>query len=242
MQFVWFYAPSRDGIELKLSMRSVQKNFAGEAKFLLICDDKDRPRWYRGPSVHCPIVERNRKEAPALHPFRDTQHKIMVAASSSEVDDQFVWIMDDVFLLNPTTIEDLETPRFDPWYRVNKKRDWHRCIAMSFDALRSRGYPTLQYGTHLPHVFEKHKLQEMFVEFDFPKSLTLFEVVYGNRYRENAIVYSPFLHRLQRPETIARLDEISESSHVLNYVGNVFRKTMQDWLQKRFNEPTSYEA
>lgn len=239
-QFVWFWVSVPDGgEELKHSMRSVLKHFQGEVKTTVI---GDKPSWYTGHHIPCPRIPRNRKERSDTHPFRDTQSKIVVAANHSEIDDQFIWIMDDVYLIRPTTLDDLMQPRFDPWYRENRRREWHRCISATFTALKQRGYPALQFGTHLPIPFEKEKLLQMFVEFDFPKRMLLFEILYGNRFKEGHIPHPPFLHRLQRPQTVDQLNKAAEVSNVLNYVSSCWRTTMRLWIQSRFPDRASHEA
>lgn len=240
MQFVWFWIPTPDnGEELRHSMRSVVKHFQGEVKTTVI---GDKPFWYCGHHIPCPMILRNRRERSESQPFRDTQHKITIAANHPEIDEQFIWIADDTYLIRPTSFEDLVTPRFDPWYRERNRSEWHRNISLTFRALKERGYPALQYGTHLPHLFEKPKLLEMFAEFDFPRRMLLFEILYSNRFREYSIPYPPFLHRLQRPQTIDQLNAAAEVSNVLNYVSTCWRTTMKQWIESRFSEPASHEA
>lgn len=235
LQFVWFYVPAPDnGMELRLSMASVARHFTGIPKFVVI---GERPSWYDGHFIPLPRKTIREVENFDVLPFRDTQNKLVHAVSSSEVDQKFCWIMDDVFLLKPTSIEDLETPRIDPWYRAGT-REWHRRIGDTFGALKNNGYTTHQYATHLPHVFEKPKLQQMFDEFDYPNRLLIFENLYGNMFRKDPIPYTGFLRRLLRlsaGSSAARmvlLDGIQEN--VLNYQATVWNKVMSDWMQERF--------
>lgn len=239
MQFVWFWVPTPDdGKELRYSMRSVVKHFQGEAKMTVI---GDRPSWYCGHHIPCPLVPRNRRERSETHPFRDTQNKIVVAANHPEIDDQFIWLADDTYLIRPCSFDDLNTPRFDPWYREGSRGEWHQRISETFIALRERGYSTLQYGTHLPISFAKSKLLEMFLEFDFPRRMLLFEILYSNRFKENAIPHPPFLHRLQDPQTTEQLDAAAEVSNVLNYVSHCWRTTMKEWIESRFPDAAGHE-
>lgn len=239
MQFVWFYVPGPDnGLELRLSIRSVMQHFQGHVHCTLI---GDRPLWYTGHHIPVARVGKRKGERSDTLPFRDTQNKIVIAATHSEIQDEFCWIMDDVFFLQPVTEEQLKQPRFDPWYRMSTKNQWHRLIRATAEALRFNGFPSLQYATHLPHVFEKQKLLQMFDEFDFPNRMLLFEILYGNRFREGAIPHPPFLHRLQRPETRQQLDKAAADSHILNYVGSCWRTTMKGWLQQQLSQPSPHE-
>lgn len=231
MQFVYFYVQAPDhGEELRLSIASVRRNFVGTPKFLVI---GEKPIWYDGPYI--PLKKFvGIHDSPARMPFRDTQHKIIVCANSDLVDEEFVWIMDDCFMLKPTTIEELRVPRHDPWYRVNTKSVWHQLIRITFAALKKNGKSNLQYGTHLAHVFRKTNLQAMFQKYDFPQQLLLFEILYANTIHapETAIPYTGFLRRLLRPVPRQQLDGITEN--MLNYQSKVWNPVMKLWLQQRF--------
>ena len=241
-QFVYLNVIGPDnGEELRLSMASVRKNFTGTPSFTVIGEKTD---WYNGHHIPASRLTKMR-ELPGRIAFRDTQAKIMLAASHPEIDEEFVWMMDDQFFLKPTSIEDLRVFRYDPWYRVNSKREWHRLIKLTFGALAANGRGNFQAGTHLPHVFEKAKLQQMFAEYGFPNNLYLFEILYENHWQLDrtpipyggnwqGVQYPQFLRRLLRPLTIRQLNEID--ANVLNYQSNVWRPTMRDWLRGQFTE------
>lgn len=239
MQFVWFYVPGPDnGFELKHSIRSVVQNFSGSAEIVVI---GDRPKWYVGHFISCEKIKPARRASPEKSAFLDTQHKIVVSASHAEIDSEFVWMMDDQFILKPTTIEDLKTPREDPWYRGTSHREWHKLISATFSATKQKGKTAIQYGTHLPHHFEKVNLTELFQVYDYPKNLYLFEILYGNHFRLNPIPYVGFLKRLlKRPKSVNMLDEISE--HVLNYQAPCYGNIIKEWLEAKFPVATAEEA
>ena len=241
-QFVFLNILGPDnGEELRLSMASVRKNFTGTPSFTVI---GEKPDWYSGH--HIPVNRLTKmRELPGRIAFRDTQAKIMLAASHPEIDEEFVWMMDDQFFLKPTSIEDLRVFRYDPWYRVNSKREWHRLIKLTFGALAANGRGNFQAGTHLPHVFEKAKLQQMFAEYGFPNNLYLFEILYENHWQLDrtpipyggnwqGVQYPQFLRRLLRPLMIRQLNEID--ANVLNYQSNVWKAPMRDWLRGQFTE------
>jgi len=241
-QFVYLNIVGPDnGEELRLSMASVRKNFIGDPEFTVI---GEKPSWYDGHYIPANRLTKMR-ELPGRMAFRDTQAKIMHAASHPEIDEEFVWMMDDQFFLKSTSLEDLKVFRYDPWYRTNSKREWHRLIKMTFGALAANGRGNFQAGTHLPHVFEKEKLRQMFDEYGFPNNLYLFEILYENHWQLDrtpipyggnwqGIQYPQFLKRLLRPLMIRQLNEID--ANVLNYQSNVWRPTMRDWLRGQFTE------
>lgn len=232
-QFVFFYVPGPDnGLELQLSIRSVQRNFAGTAEITVV---GNKPSWYKGHFIDVPQNLRCR-EALSRRPFRDTQNKLVHCLHSPEISDSFVWIMDDCYLMKPTSLEDLSVHRFDPWYRINTKTVWHQLIRITFAALSKHGKSNLQYGTHLPHVFTKEKLAEMFVTYDYPQQLLLFEILYGNHVHnaEQAVPYTGFLTRLLSRSSVKQLEAID--CNVLNYQSRVWNSTMREWLLEKFPE------
>lgn len=239
MRFLWFWVNTPDGgLELKHSIRSVCRHFQGECSVTVL---GDRPKWYTGHHIHVPRRQTGNDRYAVRVPWWDTHGKIQTAAAHDELPEEFCWIMDDVFFLRDVTETDLRTPRHDPWYRHAAKREWHRLIAATHRALQEKGYPALQYGTHLPHVFEKQKLQQMFDEFDFPKRLLLFEILYGNRFHSDPQPYTGFLKRLLHPVSVRVLDTIPDQAYVLNYVSRVWRGAMQRWIMQRFSVPSPYE-
>lgn len=247
MQFLWFYVPGPDnGNELRYSIRSVVENFQGEAKITVI---GERPNWYSGHFIQCPQnVKRAKRERDA---FLDTQHKIVVASQHPEIEDEFVWIMDDVYILQPVTIDDLKIPRHDPWYKVKSAKLWHRLIAETFKALQKHGKTNHQYGTHLPHHIEKQRLIDLFQLYDYPKNLYLWEILYGNHYRSDpcpygstwqGVQYPQFLKRLlRRPRKIKELHDVTAGAFVLNYQSACYGKIMQAFLESKFPTKTEFE-
>ena len=237
--FLYFYIPGPDnGEELKLSIRSIEKYVDPKAHVTVL---GDRPRWYTGHHIHCPSVRHARGDPVNRTPFRDTHAKIMVAARHTEIPERFCWIMDDTYFLRPTTLEDLSIGRDDQWWKPPRGgSEWHRLISRTHSALKAKGYPTKQYGTHLPHVFEKPKLLQMFEEFNFGNNLLLFEVLYGNRWYVSDTTYVGFLKRWLTVPNATQLNGMEE--HVLNYVSSVWRTTMKNWLHEKFPDRSRFEA
>lgn len=232
MQFVWFYITGPDnGFELRKSILSVQRNVPGNHKITVI---GEKPAWYEGHHIPVPAV---RMRVPTGHlPFRDTQNKLVYAVHSSEVDDSFIWMMDDVYFLKTTAVEEICRPINDPWYRVNTKTIWHQLIRITFAALQKQGRMNLQFATHLPHFFEKEKLREMFRVYDYPKTLLIFENLYRNHFeiQSDVIPYTGFLRRLLVPMSTGSLHEIGEN--VLNYQSKCYTPQMKAFLEQKFPE------
>lgn len=235
--FVYLYVHGPDaGIELQFSIISIKKNFPGAARITII---GDKPSWYDGHHVPSPRV-RSSRDRDARMPWRDTQHKIMLAANCDEIDEKFVWIMDDAFMLKPTTVAQMEQPHYDPWYTVNMKSIWHQLIRASFLELERRGKTTLQMGTHLPHVFRKKNLKEMFAEYNFPHQLLLFDVLYSNHFpgSKSPVPYAGTWDGKTHPSFLKRFiskakrsDLEAMDANFMNYASKCWTPTMRSWLE-----------
>jgi len=97
IQFVWpYWHGGANGDEIRWSVRSVEKHFIGEAKITII---GDRPPWYHGH--HIP-----KRRVPPATPnrcYRDMLSKVWMMATHAEIDDEFVWMMDDIYLIKQCT-------------------------------------------------------------------------------------------------------------------------------------------
>jgi hypothetical protein len=94
----------------------------------------------------------------------------------------------------------------------------------------------LQYATHLPHLFEKEKLREMFALYEYPKTLLLFENLYRNHFEDpsKSVPYTGFLRRLLVPMPVNGLHAIDEN--VLNYQSKCYTPQMKNFLEQKFPE------
>ena len=243
-QFVWFYVTGPDnGKELNLSIRSVQKNFLGIPQITVI---GTKPSWYDGHYI--PMKQYSGiKDVKGNMPFRDTQHKLVscVADECAEIDEEFVWIMDDTYMMKPTTIEEMRVQRYDPWYKPLNRSTWHRLIGETFSILRKNGFSTLQYGTHLPHVFTKTNLRDMFERYNYPGNLYLFEVLYGNTFGKpdeslpyagfwEGVEYPAFLSRHLRPVKLAQLDSLN--ANFVNHSAVCWNTVLKRWIEQKLAE------
>lgn len=247
MHFVWLHIHAADdSVELKYSIRSVYKYFQGDVKVTLI---GDRPNWYRGH--HIPVTQIFRRANRKLDSTVDQANKMIVAATHPEISEEFLWCMDDFILLKPVTVADLRVVRYDPWWQKNNKSQWHKLISTTFDALKAKGRPNYQTGTHLPHMFEKHKLVELFSIYNYPKALTLFEILYTNHYAKEFIPYGSvwegveypyFIRRmLTRPVKAADIDAVASGVFSFNWQANAYCNILRDWLESNFASASEVE-
>jgi hypothetical protein len=242
MYFIYFWIPSKDdGLELRHSLRSLEQNFVGEFDVTII---GDKPQWYTGRHIH----RRRVISAPGnLHAYRDTQAKLMEAIANSQIPDEFCWIADDNFLLRPVDAEHLRVARYDPYYVAPSvgsiTSGWKGLIKRTMKALADQGYPQKQFATHLPQVVEKSALSLVLKQFDYPKNLYLWEVLYGNCRHADPQSYQGFLLRIQQRMTkYAMMQEMTQKGFsVLNYTANVYNQSLVHCLTTLFPEASRFE-
>lgn len=229
-QFVWMHKHAvNNSEELRMSIWSVLR-FVDENAHITIVGD--RPKWYRGhhiPPFGKPVIDRISRM-----PYRNTQAKMLHICASTEIDERFVWMMDDQIFMQPTSVSQIAVPRYDPWYKKNRNNEWNKILYETFTVLSSLGKPNIQYATHLPHVFEKSKMLESLRLSGAPKRLTTFENMYGNFWYSDPEPYTGFLLRLKDE---AQASEIKTSNcHVLNYYetawGEKIRSAIRDLIVK----------
>lgn len=235
LQFVWpYWHGGAQGDELRWSMRSVQKFYAGQASLLLI---GDKPDWYTGPYLPQARVP---KHTPNRG-FRDMLAKVRTMAHHEATASQFVWMMDDIYFVKPFDLEALETPRADRW-RANDGNGWGRRKNNTMRVLAERGFTTHDYATHLPHVVEKEKLAKLFTDFELDQNTLLWEVLYGNVFRRDPQPPRPFLARTWKPLSAEEYAALTQRSVVVNNTNDAWCAGLREYLMGLLPESCSVET
>ncbi len=235
MQFVWpYWDGGAQADELRWSIRSVETFFQGKAKITII---GDKPDWYHGHVI-------NKKRVPHTKPnraFRDMLGKVFYIATHAEIDSECVWMMDDIYFLKPFTLDDIKTPRAEPW-RPDESNSWQKRKTASMEALVARGLTQHDYATHLPHWLEKDKLRAMFDDFNLHEHTMLWEVLYGNVYRGTPQRTRPFFARFQHQADKETYKRLTANTTVINNTEPAWCDGLHDFLAELLPTPSSVEA
>jgi hypothetical protein len=233
-QFVWpYWHGGANGDEIRFSVRSVETFFDGPVKCTIV---GDRPPWYHGHVIHQPRIP-----LTSNHGFRDMLAKMWTMATHPEIDSEFVWMMDDIYLLRPVTWDDLDTPRAYPW-REDLSNSWQRRKSNTMRMLRERGRSNHDYATHLPHTVEKAKLRQVYDEYDMRQNCVLWEVVYGNTFRGRPYSVHPFFARIMQNYTTEQLEQVTAGASVLNHLATCWTPAMRAFLENRLPIATQSES
>ena len=146
-----FLASQAKGLELLYALRCIEKNI-GECPIIIIGDKPD----FVSNKVQC-IAHTPESENPQI----DCVHKIMMAIASDLVPEEFVWLNDDIFVVNPTLAQELHVLNANGLLEETKqsvtgvyKENKDTTLAI----LQELGASTFDYDTHTPMVFQKNVL------------------------------------------------------------------------------------
>jgi hypothetical protein len=233
-QFVWpYWAGGAQGDELRWSIRSVETFFQGLAKITII---GDKPEWYHGH-----VIIKKRVSHRPHRAFRDMLSKVFYIATHAEIDTECVWMMDDIYFLKPFTLDDIKTPRAEPW-RLDEGNSWQKRKTESMQALAARGLPQHDYATHMPHWLEKEKLRILFDDFNLHEHTMLWEVLYGNLYRDSPQRTRPFFARFQHQADKETFRRLTARATIINNTEPAWCDGLHDFLAELLSSPASVEG
>jgi hypothetical protein len=227
--FCWIYwAGEQESDEIRWSIRSVERNYAGTARITII---GDRPSWYDG---HC--IEQPRVGPQPFRRYRDTLSKIRTMIDSEEIRGTIVWCMDDCYFLKQGfTLADLR----GPWKTFRSKfkgsDDWCKVNRATEAAVRNAGLPYHAYVTHMPQIVDREKLKWCFANFDFLKLPLAWETLYGCKFAPDAESYESRLIRVnRRGVTVKDCEKAKAQKVVLNHHHGSWSNELAQWLRDEF--------
>ena len=225
MDFVWpYYAADSHGPELELSVSSVVKHYEGEHRLFVIGDD---PGNMVHDVTHIPVPRVTSKKHRA---FRDTFNKALIATGHADIDDDFVWIADDVFFVGPVTEEQLRTGMSDNAKSLKRlltwvpSNEWLKLKKKTLLELNSRGMTDLKdFDTHAPMVINGHKLLKLASEYNMPGNVFLWQTLYGNTYVQNSVdTHVAKYTRITRPMTMERMIPMLTGKSIVNFTNSAW--------------------
>lgn len=237
LQFVWpYWEGAAEGDELRWSIRSVEAFFDGKAKITLI---GDKPDWYTGHVIR-------KKRVPPSKPhqcFRDMLSKVWFMASHAEIDAEFVWMMDDIYFCRSFSVEDVMTPRAEP-FRPSDLNKWQLIKQRTVQALTDRGRTNHDYATHAPHYAEKDKLRAIFDEFDLhqDRNVLTWEILYGNTYRGTPQRVSPWFVRFNEAADLQTIQRRLTRATCFNHAAGCWNADMRGYLERLLPDPSTGET
>ena len=231
MDFVYpYYAAGARGNELQFSTASVKQHFKGEAKITLI---GDCPKWWKGQYIPVPRVRKQVHRG-----FKDTLNKLVIACKTKLVGPQFVWMMDDVFFVKQTSLDQIKAPLcMGAWTRrrlktYSPKSEWLKLKKKTLSKVNKTEALAYDYATHLPQFVEKKKVLDLVGKHNLFRDMHLWEILYGNKYRKKPRNTRSFFYRFTDPTPQDVLELKFKSVHVVNSGNRSWDRAAENALSK----------
>lgn len=251
--FVWpFWQRPAKYDELRWSVRSVYQNFRPEGHEVETVIVGDQPilrrhsaSWYTGRVIEVPRIVTGTGRVGV----KDAVSKWMTALADDSLPDTLVWMMDDVYLIKPVTLEELALPRsFGLWNAARVAQPphgswWQRAKSETMQALAAAGLPTFDFATHLPHVVDRRRCLEILQRFDAANRMLLWELLYENSVLpESPQPATPFLRIISDSKCLAGTRNAAAKATVLVSAGNAWNEAHRTFLYQTFPNRSPVEA
>lgn len=161
------YGSRLDNLELRYSLRSIEKFVTGFEKIFIIGQKPDFLNWSER-LIHIPFEDKH------YSGFLNTWLKMREVAITAEVSENFLFMNDDFFIVKE--MEATEFPMYSSGVDLTERdfftipiseiqTRYHQTLRSTGESLVSRELTTYNFATHQPCIFEKAKILELFREF-----------------------------------------------------------------------------
>ena len=165
---VWVYkAQPAVANEIEISISLVQR-FLSNVHNILVCGDEVPNH----PHIPSPPVKKGR-----FAKWIDSSRKLQAIIDDSRVTDNFLWMYDDTFIIQPLNTKDIHPPRYKEYLTHLRPQSTWRGIA---NLTQQHFTPCLNFSSHYPMIYNKDLLQKIIDEYQTHTKPLLIETLYGN--------------------------------------------------------------
>lgn len=171
-----YVSAEAQGNELRWALRGWAKHMP-DAKIVIIGDKEPWMDEEELAFIECHKI--------GVNPPMDILNKMQNVIDSELIPDKFIWANDDQYPVNTIYFPDLEINKYHGMLEVNVKGavgKYKENKQNTIDLLKENDMPLRDFSTHLPVVYEKSKLKEMFEKFDMEDQSYLIQSIYFNMF------------------------------------------------------------
>jgi hypothetical protein len=226
--------------ELRVSLRSVQKNLKGVRNIYIIGEN---PGFLSDKVIHIYHPD----ELSSINADGNMTLKILRACQEKDLSDDFLFMNDDFIINKPMIASQI------PWMHKGDMKDrpsgfwvtqhYRFRLRRTFDLLQISGLPTLQYDYHAPMLMNKYKFPEVMSAFDFIDDIGItFRSIYGN------VLALPADHLVDQKVTLyktyslADIIKRTENAQFVGYNDAALNNSFKYWMISQFPERSIYES
>jgi len=226
--------------EIRFSLRSVARNLSGVGKIWIIGEN---PGFLSESIRHIQYPdELGRQNADG-----NMARKILRACREEELSEDFLFMNDDFIINKPVVASEI------PWMHKGNMKDrpkeyWsgesyrHR-LKRTFETLRDKGYPTLQYDYHAPMLMNKKLFPRCMDQFDYAHDIGLtFRSLYGNYCQLPVRHIGHYKKTVYKNYKLKELNSYLSDCVFVGYNDNGINPSLEMWMFERFPERSQYEC
>lgn len=225
--------------ELRFSLRSVSKNLSGVGNIFIVGHLPD----FLKNVIH---IQASDIFNPGINADGNMTHKLLIACNDKRLSDNFLFMNDDFIINQP-----LSAPAINWLHKgdmaMQPESYWtsqfyrHR-LKRTFDVLKERNLPTMQYDYHAPMLMNKNLFAEILENFNYADDIGYtFRSIYGNSLKLPAIQIKSQKITVFK---FLKLVEIKSKSAGINFVGYNdmgLNSSLKWWLIEKFQQKCKYE-
>jgi len=205
--------------ELLITLRSIEKNAKFNYQIVII---GDAPEWLNKESIT--VINPDIVPAEVNPKAFNVINKMRFATENDIIDNEILMTYDDIVFLNPVKKSDISEavalgmiPE-DPNHPWNGSAAWVNVMNNTIAALKRNKMSMYNYETHLPRLFAKDKLAQLFAKFGFKKRAYMIPTLYFNEYAKK----------------MRRLDKTPKNTKIGLYADGDFEKRTEDFKTHLF--------
>jgi hypothetical protein len=184
---------------------------------------------------------------PAINADGNMAHKLLNVCHREDLSDDFLFMNDDFIINQPIAANEIkwlhkgDMASQPPAYWITQF--YRHRLKRTFDELKARKMPTIQYDYHAPMLMNKHSFISVMDKFDYASDIGYtFRSIYGNSLRLPAI---PVLHQKITIFKFHTITEINTKSSGINFIGyndSGLNGSLKWWLIDHFPNKCKYEV
>ncbi len=232
--------------ELRYSLRSLVKNLVNVPFKVWIVGDT--PDWVSDQVnfIHVPYSGKTR--------CIDILHKHQAVIDHPDIGEEYVWMNDDIYLVNPVQYADLclnvaINNLAQSKGKFNSQTIWGRDVLHTLEVLKKHKLPTWNYAAHIPHRHEKSKVSYLIQQFNMMEDPLEMNILYYNYWFKDFYPYMDTLELnnnqgfcINRPDP--NTQNLENQLRVKKYMNNSeagMSSVTKQYLSKLFPNPSIFE-
>jgi len=234
--------------ELRYSLRSIEQHFKFDFRVWIV---GDIPSWINPETVN--VIPHTRIEGIPENTLYDAITKLLLFIGHADTTDQFIRMYDDIYVLADADL--VELGQFKAMYAFEKvpRRygTWWDQLYKTLGVLRQKGYMAWNTETHLPEVFNKHRMSWINDVYGALEKRLLTSSLYWNTFypfsqpRLWSKSYAVQFYGTQENEfysdNTGDIARICEGRTYLNHNAAGLNENLQRFLEEKFPNPSKFE-